>query len=106
MVRKRIEPWPLMEVVAGVSFADISQLYRDTAQDQGLVHAVEGPSLVREKYTVTLAPIGRQGQYERIRSEEDVRCMAHGLLHGLAAIHKVSELGANCQRSQQMSPLA
>ncbi len=100
MVRKRIEPWPLMEVVAGVSFADISRLYRDTAQDQGLVHAVEGPLLVGVKYTVTLAPIGRQGQHERISSEEDVRCMAHGLLHGLAAIHNVSKLGANYQRSR------
>lgn len=68
-----------------------------TAKEQGLVHAMEGPLLVEGKYTVTLAPIGRQGKHEKISSKEDVHCMAHGLLHGLAAIHRVSELVGHFQ---------
>ena len=89
-VLKWISPWQLMEVMVGVKFADIKQLYHETSEAPGLVHAVLGPNLVHDVYMVTLAPIGRRGEYELLRTEEDVQRMAHGLLHGLNAIHQVS----------------
>ena len=89
VVRKRIDPWQAMEAAVSVRFDHIAKLYQLTATLPGLVHAVEGPFLQDSKYTVKLAPIGRQGKHEQLREEEDVRRMAHGLLHGLAAIHGV-----------------
>jgi hypothetical protein len=97
-VRKSIEPWTLMEETVDVKFTDIQKLYQDTAKAPGLVHATDGPTLAGDRYRVTLVPLGRPGQYELLRTEEAVQRMAHGLLHGLAAIHKVGWLcGCFCR---------
>jgi hypothetical protein len=88
-VRKRIEPWSLMERTMGVKYAEIHQLYCETANSPGLVHAVAGPALDGEQYNVTMVPLGREGQHEGFGDEKAVQRMAHGLLHGLAAIHEV-----------------
>ena len=76
-----------------VKFIDIQALYEKTSSSSGLVHAVAGPILVDDRYTVHLGPIGRQGHHELLDSEEEVKRMVHGLLHGLAAIHSVSDRG-------------
>ena len=90
-----------MEQWVDVRFPNIKDLYEKTAGAKGLVHALEGPTLGQEddKYKVALVPIGRQGQYELLDTEEEVKRMAHGLLHGLAAIHEVGV----CQTQQTVS---
>ena len=90
VARKRIKPWSLVERMMGVKFADIRRLYGETANAPGLIHAVAGgPVLDGDRYDVTLAPLGREGKYESFNDEKAVQRMAHGLLHGLAAIHEV-----------------
>ena len=89
VARKRVKPWSLVEHTMGVKFVDIHRLYSETANAPGLVHAVAGPVLDGDRYDVSLAPLGREGQYERFNNEKAVQRMAHGLLHGLAAIHEV-----------------
>ena len=64
VARKRIKPWSLVERTGmiGVKFADIRRLYGETANASGLIHAVAGgPLLDGDRYDVTLAPLGRQG---------------------------------------------
>jgi hypothetical protein len=78
-----------MEQMVQVNHADLLELYSVTASAPGLVHASAGPLLYLDKYNVHLGPLGRQGQYELLDSEEGVKRMVYGLLHGLAAIHEV-----------------
>ena len=62
VARKRIKPWSLMEHMMGVKFIDLSRLYNETSNAPGLIHAVAGgPVLDGDRYDVTLAPLGRQG---------------------------------------------
>ncbi|GIL98231.1 hypothetical protein Vretimale_3642 [Volvox reticuliferus] len=86
-VHKRVYPWSDYEEWSGVCFKDLQELYRATANCQGVVHAVQGaPTLVADKYSVDLVPVGLQPTV--LSTEEEARCMAGGLLQGLAAIHE------------------
>lgn len=78
-----------MELTIGVKFTEILEIYRGTASAPGLVHAVSEPVLDGDVFRVTLVPLGREGQHERFPDEQAVQRLAHGLLHGLAAIHEV-----------------
>ena len=60
-VRKYVHPWYLMEDMVKVKFIDVQALYEKTSSSSGLVHAVAGPILVDDRYSVHLGPIGRQG---------------------------------------------
>ncbi|PNH08070.1 hypothetical protein TSOC_005423 [Tetrabaena socialis] len=88
-VRKRVAPWEEYVAWSGVEFAELQKLYDATKRSQGLVHALAGmPTLTDDRYSVDLIPLGRQPGYARPVTEDDARDMVHGLLHGLAAIHK------------------
>ena len=43
-LRKRVVPWERFAAWCGVSLSDMQRLYRSTVGQQGLVHAVRGPS--------------------------------------------------------------
>ena len=88
-VQKRIQPWSLYTRWTGVDFKELADLFQATAGAQGLVHAVAGPQVVDDKYTVTLQPVGLPHTAATPANDEELRRVAHGLLHALAAIHAV-----------------
>ena len=92
-VQKRITPWSLYARWTGVNFEDLAALYQATAGAQGLVHAVGGPQLSADKYTVVLQPVGLPHTAATPLDEGDVQRVAHGVLHALAAIHAVRAMG-------------
>eukprot|EP00198_Chlamydomonas_reinhardtii_P001927 XP_001691263.1 predicted protein [Chlamydomonas reinhardtii] len=88
-LRKRVVPWERFAAWCGVSLSDMQRLYRSTVGQQGLVHAVRGPSDEEDNtYSVDLAPVGLCSGDALPRNEMEARDMIHGLLHGLAALHK------------------
>jgi hypothetical protein len=94
LVQKRIEPWSRYAEATGVTFEQMQQVYASTRPMQGVIHSARDfPKLEHDKYTVELYPLGFQ--YSAPVSEHELQQAAHGLLHGLAAIHKVSESCSN-----------
>ncbi len=55
------------------------------------MHAVNPPQVVQDMYSVTLAPVGLQRKDAEPRNEQQAQHAAHCLLHGLAALHSVSD---------------
>ena len=90
-VHKEISPWEAFSSASGVSFSDLKSVYAATANCQGLVHAAAAgdPVLRGDKYAVRLFPVGLRYNPMAATSEEVVRAAAHGILHGLDALHKV-----------------
>ena len=90
-MHKTIAVWSKFSSTWRVDFPELEQVYSRTAHCAGLVHAVSGPTLNREEdmYTVTLSPVGLQCGDAKPRNEQQAASAAHGLLHGLAALHKV-----------------
>ena len=89
-VHKTIEKWSLFSGAWGVDHAELQEVYRLTAGCAGLVHAVQGPDVSEEgTYGVFLKPVGRQRSDAKPCNEETAARAAHGLLHGLAALHEV-----------------
>lgn len=93
-VHKTIKPWSCFSKKWHVSLEGLQQIYLSTADDAGLVHAVQGPRLSesRNTYAVTLTPVGLQAGDAIPCNEEAAANAAHGLLHGLAALHRVRGL--------------
>ncbi len=90
VVRKRMSPWGVYASWCGVDFEQLAELYRKTAEQQGLVHAVGGsPTVENGVYSVDLIPVGLPSSNVTLEAEDDVRQLLHGLLHGLVAIHEV-----------------
>lgn len=93
-VHKRLHPWNVYEESACVNFSTLQSVYQATAQMQGVVHcSADTPLLQDNKYTVHLFPVGMQYQSAAPSSEDELKRAAHGLLHGLSAIHKVCGQG-------------
>ena len=90
VVQKRIQPWSLYTRWTGTEVSELAALYQATASAQGLVHAVAGPRVDGDKYTVSLQPVGLPHTAATPRGEDGLRRVAHALLHALAAIHLVS----------------
>eukprot|EP00891_Asterochloris_glomerata_P004753 jgi/Astpho2/4753/Aster-00303 len=89
-VHKTITMWSKFSAAWTVDFAELKQVNIRTARCAGLVHAVRGPTLdpKEDTYTVSLAPIGLQRGDAQPCNEQQAASAAHGLLHGLAALHK------------------
>lgn len=105
-VLKRLEPWSRYAEVTGVSHADLAQVYVATSTAQGVVHCVPpGPQLVDDKYTAELFPVGMQYRDAKPGTEDDLRCAAHGLLHGLAAVHKAGYVSRDLRWENSASSL-
>lgn len=88
-VQKRIHRWTNYASATATQFATVQRAYKVTAGCQGLIHACDPPSLIDDKYTVELAPVGLQHAAAPLASEDSICAAAHGLLHGLVALHKV-----------------
>ena len=103
-MHKTIDKWSLFSGAWGVDHAELQEVYRLTAGCAGLVHAVQGPDVSEEgTYAVSLKPVGRQRSDARPCNEETAARAAHGLLHGLAALHEVrNSCKADCTRVCQV----
>ena len=89
---KRVEPWSVYASAAGVNLDDIEDMFRKTAAQPGLVHAVSPggqPTVCDDKYTVQLAPLGLTIPSAAPKSEAQLKMATHGLLHGLSSLHQV-----------------
>jgi hypothetical protein len=85
--RKRVAGWAAYAAAFATDVDTLRQVYSSTAHARGLVHAVHGPSLRGDTYTVVLAPLGLRGADAEPTDEAGLRAAAHGVLHGLAALH-------------------
>ena len=97
-VKKRIKPWSTYATSSGVDFNSLKQLYAATSSASGVVHAVQNPTLDDDEYTVSLRPVGMQHLAAIPQDETALKKVSHGLLHGLAAIHKVHHHCTICRR--------
>ena len=90
-VHKTIKPWSTFSKAWTIDFPELKMMYSGTAQAAGLVHAVEAPTLddTEDTYSIYLAPIGLQRGDAKPANEQAAANAVHGLLHGLAALHKV-----------------
>ena len=88
---KTISPWSRFCAKWGADADILARVYHLTREGGGLVHAVKGPPrVVQDMYSVTLAPVGLQRRDAKPRNEQQAQHAAHCLLHGLAALHRVS----------------
>ena len=80
-MHKTIRLWSKFSAAWGIDFAAPGQICSRTANCAGLVHAVRGPSLdtERDRYHVSLAPIGLQRRDAKPRNKQDAARAAHGL---------------------------
>ncbi|KAG5178709.1 hypothetical protein JKP88DRAFT_264559 [Tribonema minus] len=93
LVYKRIKPWSKYVAAWHVDFAHLKDVYSRTACAAGLVHAAgDTPTLDArdDKYTVALHPLGLQGSDAVPLNERELQHAAHGLLHGLQALHEAN----------------
>eukprot|EP00611_Tribonema_gayanum_P014538 TRINITY_DN2595_c0_g1_i2.p1 TRINITY_DN2595_c0_g1~~TRINITY_DN2595_c0_g1_i2.p1 ORF type:complete len:661 (+),score=107.01 TRINITY_DN2595_c0_g1_i2:195-2177(+) len=93
LVHKRIKPWSKYVAAWHVDFAHLKDVYSRTACAAGLVHAAgDTPTLDArdDKYTVALHPLGLQGSDAVPLNERELQHAAHGLLHGLQALHEAN----------------
>ena len=67
----------------------LEEMYKRTAKRAGLVHAVVGPTF-SFAYKVQLEPLGLRNAHAAVKSDTELRDAAHGLLHGLDALHSAS----------------
>ena len=93
-MHKTICLWSRFSAAWGIDFTELEQVYSCTEGCFGLVHVVGRggrPRLDTEQdtYYVSLTPIGLQHSHVKPRSEQEAARAAHGLLHGLLALHKV-----------------
>ncbi|KAG5187168.1 hypothetical protein JKP88DRAFT_207168 [Tribonema minus] len=98
-VRKSITPWPVYAERWGVEFSDIALAYSATSTASGLIHVSPNggePTLNGGKYLVQLGPLGLQRADIRVASESQLRNAAHGILHGLNALHQVRPVRNLC----------
>ncbi len=88
-VQKRITPWSKYCKFWSIKVTDIRRVYSKTANSAGLVHVcgASGPRVAHDAYTVELKPVGLQRSDALPATEKEARAAAHGLLHGLHAIH-------------------
>ena len=87
---KTISSWENCCGKWGVNVKGLAEAYKLTRDAGGLVHAVKAPVVKGDMYSVTLAPVGLRGEDATPRDEQQAQHAASCLLHGLAALHKVS----------------
>ena len=85
--KKRVVGWAAYAAAFGTDMQLLSAAYARTAHCRGVVHAARGPTLHGDTYAVALAPLGLRGRDAEPADEASLRAAAHGVLHGLAALH-------------------
>ena len=86
---KSIRGWAAFCKDLGASLDIMTTAYTCPAPLGGLVRAAMVPHLDGDVYTVRIVPLGVTGVHAQPESEAELRDAAHGLLHGLAALHAV-----------------
>ena len=84
---KSVRGWAALCEELGTSLEAVTAAYTCPAPLGGVVRAVMGPQLVHDTYTVRLKPLGLTGAPATPKNELELCAAAHGLLHGLAALH-------------------
>ena len=93
----------------------------NTQRRTGIVHAVGGPvinesdpcstgrkrilslpNLTNDHYSIVMQPVGLHGADARPQDEAQLARAAHGFLHGLEALHKVTLWGYVCLQFAQV----
>ena len=85
--KKTVIGWSALCEEVGTSLEVVKAAYECPAPLGGIVRAVKGPHVTKDTYVVRLKPIGLPGTHAEPQSERELSAAAHGLLHGLAALH-------------------
>ena len=84
---KRVIGWAAFSKEFGADLSVLIEAYACSAPLRGLVRSKRPPRVEGDEYSVRLAPLGLTGDDAKPRNENELRAAAHGLLHGLAALH-------------------
>lgn len=105
-VHKVIKGWSNFQAVWFTDITLLEEVYNATRDSAGIVHAIEGPvihvsdgsrkrslkvpNLTDDHYSVVMQPVGLRGADAMPKDEAQLARAAHGCLHGLEALHKVT----------------
>ena len=109
-MHKVIKGWSNFQASWFTDIELLEQVYAATRDSAGIVHAIEGPvthdsnssssgrkrkglsnpALTNDHYSVVMQPVGLRGTDAKPRDETQLVRAAHGCLHGLEALHKVT----------------
>jgi len=108
-VHKVIKGWSNFQAVWFTDIKLLEEVYRATRDSAGIVHAIEGPvihesdsistgrkrslsipNLTNDHYSIVMQPVGLRGADATPKDEAQLARAAHGCLHGLEALHKVT----------------
>ena len=84
---KTVDGWSALCEEMGTSLSLMKAAYECPAPFGGIVRAVDGPRVKADKYFVRMKPLGMTGTHAMPKNEHELSAAAHGLLHGLAALH-------------------
>ena len=104
-VHKVIKGWSNFQTAWFTDIELLEEVYRAVRDSAGIVHAIEGPvvhistgrkrgfsipNLTNDHYSIVMQPVGLRGADAMPKDEAQLARAAHGCLHGLAALHKVT----------------
>ena len=106
-MHKVIKGWSNFQAAWFTNIKLLEEVYRATRDSAGIVHAIEGPvvhasistgrkrslsvpNLTNDHYSIVLQPVGLRGADAKPKNEAELARAAHGCLHGLEALHKVT----------------
>ena len=101
-----IKGWSKFQAVCFTDIKVLEQADKVTRDSAGIVRAVESPvthesdyirtgrkrSLSHDHYSIVMQPVGLRGVDAMPKNEAQGARTAHGCLHGLEALHKVTSL--------------
>ncbi len=113
-VHKVIKGWSSFRAAWFTDIDILEEVYRATKDSAGIVHAIEGPvihenststgrkrslsipHLTNDHYSIVMQPVGLSGADAKPQDEAQLARAAHGCLHGLEALHKVTSCMCGC----------
>lgn len=121
-VHKVIKGWSNFQAAWSTDIQLLEKVYRATRDSAGIVHAIDGPvihesdsistgrkrtlalpNLTNDHYSVVMQPVGLRGADAVPTDEAQLARAAHGCLHGLEALHKVTMWICACNLHRCMS---
>lgn len=121
-VHKVIKGWSNFRDVWFTDIKVLEEVYRATRDSAGIVHAIDGPvihesdsistgrkrtlplpNVTNDHYSVVMQPVGLRGADAVPTDEAQLARAAHGCLHGLEALHKVTMWICACNLHRFMS---
>ena len=108
-MHKVIKGWSNFQAAWFTDISLLAKVYKATRESAGIVHAIEGPVVHKsdprstrrkrswsvsndadDHYSVVMQPVGLRGADAIPEDEAQLARAAHGFLHGLEALHKVT----------------